>query len=70
MSGLLGVALLLAAITATPVLAARASGGQPVVIQVSDGGFHWLDAALGAAAGVAVVLIGAGLVLTKQRSEA
>ena len=69
LSGLLGVALLLSALmptAATP--AAGESGGAPVVVQVSDDGFHWADAGLGAAAGVAVVLMGAGLVLTRQRS--
>ena len=69
LSGLLGVALLLSPLM--PMAAAPAageSGGQPVVVQVSDDGFHWADAGLGAAAGVAVVLMGAGLVLTRQRS--
>ena len=67
-SGLLGVALLLLALAPTAAPAAGESGGQPVVIQVSDDGFHWRDAGLGAAAGIAVVLMGAGLVLTRQRS--
>ena len=69
LSGLLGMALLLSALMpAAAVPAAGESGGQPVVVQVSDDGFHWTDAGLGAAAGVAVVLMGAGLVLTRQRS--
>lgn len=67
MSGVLGVALLLWALAPTSALAAGESG-QPVVVQVSDDGFHWRDAGLGAAAGIAVVLMGAGLVLTRQRS--
>ena len=67
-SGLLGVALLLSALAPSAAPAAEERGGQPVVVQVSDGGFHWRDAGLGAAAGIAVVLMGAGLVLTRQRS--
>jgi hypothetical protein len=67
-SGLLGVVLLLSALAPTGAPAAGESGGQPVVVQVSDDGFHWRDAGLGAAAGIAVVLMGAGLVLTRQRS--
>ena len=67
-SGVVGVALLLWALAPASALAAGVSGGQPVVVQVSDHGFHWRDAGLGAAAGIAVVLMGAGLVLTKQRS--
>lgn len=67
-SSFLGVALLLCALAPAAALAAGENGGQPVVVQVSDGGFHWRDAGLGAAAGIAVVLIGAGLVLTRQRS--
>lgn len=34
-----------------------------VVVRVSDGGFHWVDAGLGAAAGLASTLIALGLVL-------
>jgi hypothetical protein len=67
-SGVVGLALLLCALAPASALAARDNGGQPVVVQVSDGGFHWRDAGLGAAAGIAVVLMGAGLVLTRQRS--
>ena len=64
---LLTLALMLFVLAPTGVLAEDTSGGRPVVVQVSDG-FHWRDAALGAAAGVAVVLVGAGLVLTKQKN--
>ncbi|HEU6445945.1 MAG TPA: hypothetical protein VFL61_12885 [Gaiellaceae bacterium] len=34
-----------------------------VVVRVSDTGFHWVDAGLGAAAGFATTLIALGLVL-------
>jgi hypothetical protein len=34
-----------------------------VVVEVSDNGFHWVDAGLGAAAGLAATLIALGLVL-------
>lgn len=34
-----------------------------VVVRVSDSGFHWVDAGLGAAATVATTLIALGLVL-------
>ena len=34
-----------------------------VVVEVSDDGFHWADAGLGAAAGFATTLIALGLVL-------
>jgi hypothetical protein len=34
-----------------------------VVVRVSDSGFHWVDAGLGAAAGLATTLIALGLVL-------
>ena len=67
-SGVVGVALLLWALAPASAVAAGENRGQPVVVQVSDGGFHWRDAGLGAAAGIAVVLMGAGLVLTRQRS--
>lgn len=34
-----------------------------VVVRVSDSGFHWVDAGLGAAAALATMLIALGLVL-------
>jgi hypothetical protein len=37
-----------------------------VVVRVSDSGFHWVDAGLGAAAGLATTLIALGLVLALQ----
>jgi hypothetical protein len=36
---------------------------RPVVVTVSDDGFHWTDAGLGAAAAFAAVLLALGLVL-------
>ena len=59
-------ALVVAAVAAAFCIAAESSRGQgpanrPVVVEVR-GGFHWLDAAVGAAAALAVVLaLGAGL---------
>jgi len=43
----------------------------PVVVRVSDGGFHWGDAAIGAAAagGVALALTGASMVRRQLRRE-
>ena len=40
------------------------AGARPVVVRVSDGGFDWADAAIGAAAALAAVLVAYGLVLT------
>ena len=40
-----------------------ASSEQPVVVRVQDGGFHWLDAAVGAAIVITAVLLAAALVL-------
>jgi hypothetical protein len=37
-----------------------------VVVRVSDDGFHWADAGLGAAAGLATTLLGLGLVLARR----
>ena len=43
---------------------------QPIVVKVSDEGFHWLDAGLGVAAGIAASLAVLGLVLTARQSSA
>jgi hypothetical protein len=41
---------------------------QPLVIRVNDGGFHWGDAGIGAAAGFGVALVlSGGFVLAGQR---
>ena len=45
------------------------SPSQPVVVKVGDEGFHWLDAGLGVAAGIAASLVVLGLVLTVRQSS-
>jgi hypothetical protein len=65
------VALLLSALTASGSTSvakgtrrqAPARTPPPVVVSVRDGGFHWLDAGVGAAAAFAAGLIALGLVL-------
>jgi len=39
----------------------------PVVVEVSESGFHWLDAGIGAAAALAVVLLVIGLTLSVRQ---
>lgn len=39
------------------------SRDRPVVVSVRDGGFHWADAGVGAAAALATTLLALGLVL-------
>jgi hypothetical protein len=67
------VIVLLVAAFATPTARseepARTRPQQPVVVEVRDGGFHWLDAGLGAAAGVAATLVVLGLVLTARPGQ-
>jgi hypothetical protein len=43
----------------------------PVVVKVSEGGFHWADAAIGAAAatGAALALAGMGMFRRQLRKE-
>jgi hypothetical protein len=44
---------------------------QPLIIRVTDDGFHWGDAGIGAAAGFGVALVlSGGFVLTGQRDLA
>ena len=45
--------------------------GQPVVVEVSEGGFRWGDAAIGAvaASGVAVALTGLSMVRRQLQKE-
>lgn len=47
------------------------SSRAPIVVRVSDGGFHWGDAAIGAAAtaGVALALHGTSLVRRQLKKE-
>jgi hypothetical protein len=42
---------------------------RPVVVEVEDGGFHWADALIGAAAGAGLGLAIAGLVVLSYRSQ-
>jgi hypothetical protein len=39
---------------------------RPVVVRVNDGGFHWADAGVGAAAAFAATLLAVGLALAVQ----
>ena len=61
------------ACTLALLLAAPAADAQerpsrsPVVVEVSDDGFDWADAAIGAAAAIGVGLAGAGVVLAARK---
>jgi hypothetical protein len=57
----LGLAVVMPANAQEPV--------RPVVVEVDGGGFHWLDALIGAAAGVGLGLAIAGLVVLSYRSQ-
>ena len=48
------------------ILSGDAAGApaRPVVVRVDSGGFHWLDAGIGAAAALAVVLLTLAIVTT------
>jgi hypothetical protein len=41
----------------------------PVVVRVTDGGFHWGDAAIGAAAGSGLTLLVGGSLLGARRTS-
>lgn len=43
---------------------------QPIVVRVSDGGFHWGDAAIGAAGALGLMLVVAGLRLARGSAVA
>jgi hypothetical protein len=64
------VATALALFLAAPAFGRSGQPRQSVVVKVSDGGFHWGDAAIGAAAasGAAVALAGIGM-FRRQREE-
>ncbi len=58
------------------ILAPGAEGAEPepegrasVVVEVSDSGFHWLDAGIGVAATLALVLLVIGLTLSVRHSN-
>ena len=40
---------------------------RPVVVKVSDGGFHWGDAAIGAAAASGAAIVLAGLAMVRRQ---
>jgi len=67
------VLVLVVTAVAAPWGAARASSpaspAQPIVVKVSDQGFHWRDAGLGAAAALAASLVVLGLVLTVREAR-
>lgn len=64
-AGLLLAALMAHGVGAQPDPAQPA---QPVVVKVDGGGFHWEDAGLGAAAGVATTLLIFALVVAVRPS--
>jgi hypothetical protein len=61
--------LIAAALTAALLSGASKAGEETppppsVVVKVTEGGFHWSDAAIGATAAIAAVVLVLGLVLT------
>jgi hypothetical protein len=59
-----------AALTATAAAAPPSRGGaRPTVVIRVEGGFHWLDAGIGAAATLATVLLAYGLALSVRHSN-
>jgi len=59
-----------AALAATAAAAPPSHGGaRPTVVVRVDGGFHWLDAGIGAAATLATVLLAYGLTLSVRHSN-
>lgn len=65
--------ILLAAAIVAPTTATAANpeptSRPPVVVEVTDSGFHWLDAGIGAVAAVAVVLVVVGLTLSVRNTN-
>lgn len=67
--------LALAALALCPAEGAIGSSGtpsrerRPVVVEVRRGGFHWGDAAIGAAAGCGLALAAGGLVLLTRSAR-
>jgi hypothetical protein len=60
--------VLIAGLTAAPrAQSAAPSDRAPVVVKVTDGGFSWGDAAIGAAGGSALTLLAGGTVLGARR---
>jgi len=56
--------VLISGLTAAPTTSAAApSNRTPVVVRVTNGGFNWGDAAIGAAGGSALTLLAGGTVL-------
>ena len=67
-STLVFTVMVAAAGDATGPRAAQPAQRPPVVIEVREGGFHWGDAAIGAAAVFGLMLLGSGAVLAFRRS--
>lgn len=63
-------ALVAAAVAAPAGFAAgpEPTNPPPVVVEVSDRGFHWLDAAIGAAVVLALALLVIGLTLSVRQT--
>ncbi len=72
---LLPIATALALMTLSPTTLASGNSAQPkkpadpIVVHVDDRGFHWGDAAIGAAAGFGVALVLAGSLALIGRSD-
>ncbi len=65
---LIAALCLVAVASAAPPPTQTRRPSQPLVIRVNDGGFHWGDAGIGAAAGFGVALVlSGGFVLAGQR---
>lgn len=70
-TGVVALALLLVLVASSSSGASDAAPGRPpsdttqrpVVVRVHDGGFHWADAGVGAAAMLAACFLGIGLAL-------
>jgi hypothetical protein len=63
------VAALIVALATSGASAADPKPAQPVVVKVEEGGFHWVDAGLGAAAGVAASILVLALVSVVARGR-
>ncbi|MGH3065365.1 MAG: hypothetical protein ACRDOF_03600 [Gaiellaceae bacterium] len=63
--------LIVATIVAPTAIAAdpKPASRPPVVVEITDNGFHWLDAGIGAVAAVAVVLLVIGLTLSVRHTN-
>lgn len=66
---LLGVCSAAGVLATAAAVAAPSHGERSTVVVRVDGGFHWLDAGIGAVAAFAVVLLAYGLTLSVGHSK-